>query len=180
MTHEIGTHKAIGAAKPPSSTGDKSASPAPADTPTRTASPFDRTVTTIDRALLSDDILPPGTLLECASVDVLNCYINYVDLGAVITERDPEEDERYISQSNQFYTHFHEFGTVIHVIASSARHWWYFCYDIDANDCTLGRVEKDRTSFSAMREWVEASRLKRRYPALEIDTRQLRGWRSFQ
>ena len=170
MTQEIGTHSIIadGVAKP-------SAAPA-----SSTSGPFERVVTTLDRALLSDDILPPGTLLECASVDVLNCYINYVDLAVVVTERDPEEDERYISISNQFYTHFHEFGTVIHVIASSARHWWYFCYDIDASDCTLGRVARERIGLAALREWVETARVTKRYPTLEIDIRHLRGWRSFQ
>jgi hypothetical protein len=177
MTQEIGTHKA-GTNTKPANARDASATPPQPDA--RNAGPFERTVTTIDRTLLSDDILPPGTLLDCASVDVLNCYINYVDLAAVITERDPEEDERYISQSNQFYTHFHEFGTVIHVIASSAKYWWYFCYDIDANDCTIGRVEKDRTTLPAIRAWVVAARVKRQYPTLEIETRQLRGWRSFQ
>lgn len=162
----------------PSSTPASGASPhAPAPT---VASPFDRVVTTVDRTLLSDEILPPGTLIECASIDVLNCYINYVDLGIVITERDPEEHERYISQSNQFYTHFHEFGTVIHVVASSARHWWYFCYDLDESDCTLGRITKERTTLAALRTWVESTRITGRYPALEIDTRHLRGWRSFQ
>jgi hypothetical protein len=142
--------------------------------------PFDRIILKLDRGLLSDDILPAGALLECVSVDVLNGYINYVDLAVVITERDPEEDERYISISNQFYTHFHEFGTVIHVIGSSPKHWWYFCYDIDANDCTIGRAGKERITLAAFREWVEAKRLTRRYPSLEINTGDLRGWRSFQ
>lgn len=144
------------------------------------AGPFERIVKTVERTLLVDDILPPGSLIECASVDMLNCYINYVDLAAVITERDPEEDERYISISNQFYTHFHEFGTVIHVIGQSARHWWYFCYDIDANDCTLGRVTKERILLPALREWIESLRISGRYPTLEINTSDLRGWRSFQ
>ena len=149
-------------------------------TPRGVPGPFERIVKTLERTLLVDDIQPAGTLIECASVDMLNCYINYVDLTAVITERDPEEDERYISISNQFYTHFHEFGTVIHVIAQSARHWWYFCYDIDANDCTLGRVAKERILLPALRSWVESVRVGRRYPTLEINTSDLRGWRSFQ
>src|SRR5688572_20915821 len=71
---------------------------------------FPKRVKERDSSLLVDDILPPGSLLEAVAVDALNCYINHVDLHAVITERDPEEDERYISISNQFYTHFHEFG----------------------------------------------------------------------
>jgi hypothetical protein len=177
MTREPGIHIAtsvVGASEPP-------ADPSTDAVKGRTITgPFDRIILSLDRSLLSDDILPPGTLLECASVDVLNCYINYVDLAAVITERDPEEDERYISISNQFYTHFHEFGTVIHVIGGSARHWWYFCYDIDANDCTLGRVGKERTTLAALRQWVESKRLSGRYPTLEIDATKLRGWRSFQ
>jgi hypothetical protein len=146
----------------------------------RVPSPFDRIVKVLDRSLLVDEILPAGVLLECASVDALNCYINYVDLRAVFTERDPEEDERYISQSNQFYTHFHEFGTVIHVLASSARHWWYFCYDIDAADCAIGRVQHERASLQGMLDWVRGTRVTGRYPMQEIDVQRLRGWRSFQ
>lgn len=142
--------------------------------------PFARTITKADPALLADEILPPGTLLECASVDVLNCYINYVELGSVITERDPEEDERYISISNRFYTHFHEFGTVIHVVAQSARYWWYFCYDIDASDCTIGRLSRESTTLQQVIDWVRAERVTRRYPVVEIDIRNLHGWRSFQ
>jgi len=103
-----------------------------------------------------------------------------VELGGVITERDPEEDERYISISNRFYTHFHEFGTVIHVVASSARYWWYFCYDIDASDCTIGRLSRESTTLQQMIEWVRAERIRREYPVVEIDIRNLHGWRSFQ
>jgi len=148
--------------------------------PAAVESPFDVVVDKRDPLLLVDDILPPGYLLTCVAVDALNCYINYVDLRAVITERDPEEDERYISISNQFYTHFHEFGTVIHVIASSAKHWWYFCYDIDANDCTLGRVRQDRATPQQLIDWVYRHRVSKRYPVVEIDIKNLRGWRSFQ
>jgi hypothetical protein len=133
-----------------------------------------------DSSLLVDDILPPGSLLEAVAVDALNCYINHVDLHAVITERDPEEDERYISISNQFYTHFHEFGTVIHVIASSRDHWWYFCYDIDANDCALGRMTRESATANEILAWVYTERIMGRYPVVEIDTKNLRGWRSFQ
>ena len=142
--------------------------------------PFSQIVRNRDHSYLTDEILPTGILIETASVDVLNCFINYVELQAVITERDPEEDERYISISNQFYTHFHEFGTVVHVIGSSARHWWYFCYDIDSSDCTIGRVERRGISFESIRGWVERERLARLYPRLEIDIRNLHGWRSFQ
>jgi hypothetical protein len=131
-------------------------------------------------SLLVDDILPPGSLLEAVAVDALNCYINYVDLHAVITERDPEEDERYISISNQFYTHFHEFGTVVHVIASSRDHWWYFCYDIDANDCAIGRMRREAATANEILAWVYTERLSQRYPVVEIDAKGLRGWRSFQ
>lgn len=142
--------------------------------------PFGRRVSERNLSLLVDDILTPGVLLEFVSVDVLNCYINYVELRAVITERDPEEEERHISISNRFYTHFHEFGTVIHVLASSQRHWWYFCYDIDASDCAIGRVEIERASIQQMREWIQEKRVSKRYPVLEIDVKNLQGWRSFQ
>ena len=161
-------------------------SPAPADvgeTPGVAriiCSPFDRVVRQRDRSLLADDILPAGWLLECVGVDALNCFINYVDLKSVITERDPEEEERYISISNQFYTHFHEFGTVIHVVATSAQHWWYFCYDIDSNDCVLGRVAHERSSLPEMVEWVYHTRVSRKYPVVELDIRNLKGWRAFQ
>ncbi|HVZ39329.1 MAG TPA: hypothetical protein VHI13_08640 [Candidatus Kapabacteria bacterium] len=142
--------------------------------------PFTRRVSQNTPSLLTDDILPVGALLEFVSVDVLNCYINYVDLHAVITERDPEEEERHISMSNRFYTHFHEFGTVIHVIGSSARHWWYFCYDIDASDCAIGRVEQGAATLGGLIEWVYAERVSKRYPVVEIDVKNLSGWRSFQ
>jgi hypothetical protein len=141
---------------------------------------FDRIVRQLEPSLFADDILPAGTLLECAAVDVLNGYINYVDVRAVITERDPEEDERYISISNQFYTHFHEFGTVVHVIGSSARHWWYFCYDLDANDCIIGRVALDSAELADLISWVYDKRVSGTYPIKEIDVSKLRGWRSFQ
>ncbi len=130
--------------------------------------------------MLVDDILPSGVLLEFASPDVLNGYINYVDLRAVITERDPEEDERYISISNRFYTHFHEFGTVIHVVGSSAQYWWYFCYDIDASDCAIGRVEREKVELDDIVEWIEKSRLSGNYPVTQVDVGNLKGWRSFQ
>ncbi len=142
--------------------------------------PFTRTIRQQNPGFIVDDILPPSALLEFVSVDVLNCYINYVDLRAVITERDPEEEERHISMSNRFYTHFHEFGTVIHVIASSAKHWWYFCYDIDASDCALGRVEIGKATLQQMKNWVMADRISARYPVTEIEVRHLQGWRSFQ
>ena len=132
------------------------------------------------RTLLVDDILPSGTLLQFVSADVLNGFINYVELLSVVTERDPEEDERYISISNRFYTHFHEFGTVIHVVASSAAYWWYFCYDIDASDCAIGRIAKDRCSRKSLVDWVSRERLSGKYPVVEIDVRNLHGWRSFQ
>lgn len=141
---------------------------------------FPRRVSKADASLLADEILPAGTLLEFVSVDVLNCYINYVEIGTVITERDPEEDERYISISNRFYTHFHEFGTVIHVVAFSARYWWYFCYDIDASDCTIGRLSREETTLQQLTEWVRTERISRKYPVVEIDIRNLHGWRSFQ
>ncbi len=142
--------------------------------------PFHRRLTEPNLALLVDDILPTGALLEFVSVDVLNCYINYVELRSVITERDPEEEERHISISNRFYTHFHEFGTVIHVLAASARHWWYFRYDIDASDCAIGRVEIEKGSAQQMREWILGQQSSGRYPVVEIDVKNLRGWRSFQ
>ncbi len=160
--------------------GAKGAAPGPAPLPIERIRLFSRRVTEADSGLLVDEILPPGTLLECVSVDVLNCYINYVELGAVITERDPEEDDRYISISNRFYTHFHEFGTVIHVVASSPRHWWYFCYDIDASDCTIGRLGREECTLQQITDWVREERVSRKYPVVEIDIRKLQGWRSFQ
>ena len=154
------------------------------DTTNRAAGPegdlFGRRISQPTPGLLTDDIFPPGALLEFVSVDVLNCYINYVDLRAVITERDPDEEDRHISMSNRFYTHFHEFGTVIHVIATSGRYWWYFCYDIDASDCAIGRIDLAATSLAGMVEWVRRHRISHRYPVVEIDIANLRGWRSFQ
>jgi hypothetical protein len=141
---------------------------------------FDYHIESKNLGLLVDDILPSGSLLLFVSADVLNCFINYVDLHAVLVERDPEEDERYISISNRFYTHFHEFGTVIHVVASSATHWWYFCYDLDASDCAIGRLYRHRASLQDVVAWVRNARLSGRYPLAEIDVRNLRGWRSFQ
>ena len=142
--------------------------------------PFPRRVIAPDSRLLSDDILPSGVLLEFVPADILNAFINYVDLRSVITERDPEEEDRYITTSNRFYTHFHQFGTVVHVIASSADHFWYFCYDIDASDCAIGRVSREETTLERLVEWVEDRRLSGRYPKQEIDVSQLHGWRSFQ
>ena len=141
---------------------------------------FPRRVIAADPKLLTDEIIPPGVLLEFVPADILNAFINYVDLRAVITERDPEEDERYINQSNRFYTHFHEFGTAIHVIASSENYWWYFWYDIDASDCAIGRVEREGISIPEVVQWVYARRVSGRYPTVEIDVRNLQGWRSFQ
>ena len=69
---------------------------------------------------------------------------------------------------------------MIHVLASSQRHWWYFCYDIDASDCAIGRVELDRGSLQQMREWIHEKRISKRYPVVEIDVKKLQGWRSFQ
>jgi len=151
-----------------------------AASPSRPAAVFERIVETRDFSLLVDDILPPGVLLEFVAADALNCFINYVELHAVVTERDPEEDERYISISNRFYTHFHEFGTVIHVVASSAAHWWYFCYDLDASDCAIGRVGRETTTLKTMLEWIYRERISKKYPVMEIDVRNLHGWRSFQ
>lgn len=142
--------------------------------------PFARHIVQPDASFIVDEILPPGTLLEAVSVDVLNGYINYVEPKAVITERDPDEEERYISISNQFYTHFHEFGTVIHVIGATDRHLWYFCYDIDASYCMLGRVSRESVTIGALIAWVYHERVSRRYPVLEIDPKNLHGWRSFQ
>ncbi|MBL7987088.1 MAG: hypothetical protein JNJ94_03390 [Chlorobi bacterium] len=150
------------------------------NTPGEKGSVFDHHIESKNLSLLVDDILPSGSLLLFVSADVLNCFINYVDLHAVIVERDPEEDERYISISNRFYTHFHEFGTVIHVVASSATHWWYFCYDLDASDCAIGRIYRHRTTPQELTDWVRNTRLSGRYPAAEIDVRNLHGWRSFQ
>lgn len=141
---------------------------------------FPRRVIAPDRRLLADDILPPGVLLEFVPADILNAFINYVDLRGVITERDPEEDERYINQSNRFYTHFHEFGTAIHVVASSEEYWWYFWYDMDASDCAIGRVEQKAFSLPEVVRWVYGRRVSGRYPVVEIDVRLLEGWRSFQ
>jgi hypothetical protein len=141
---------------------------------------FERRVRARDFSLLVDEILPAGTLLEFVAVDVLNCFINYVELRALITERDPEEDERHISISNRFYTHFHEFGTVIHVVASSAGHWWYFCYDIDSSDHAIGRVDLGRCTLQQFVAWVYGERISKRYPVVEIDVKNIQGWRSFQ
>lgn len=141
---------------------------------------FPRRVLAPDPAFITDLILPPGVLLEFVPADFLNAFINYVDLRSVITERDPEEDERYINLSNRFYTHFHEFGTVVHVVASSKEYWWYFCYDIDASDCAIGRVEQKEVSLPQIVRWVYRKRLSGRYPTVEIDVRLLHGWRSFQ
>ena len=141
---------------------------------------FPRRVIAPDSKLVTDTILPEGVLLEFVSVDLLNAFINYVDLQMVITERDPEEDERYITQSNRFYTHFHEFGTVVHVIASSASYWWYFCYDIDASDCAIGRTSRGQSSLDELSTWVSRRRLTGQYPVKEIDVTHLQGWRSFQ
>ncbi len=142
--------------------------------------PFPRRVIAADRRLLSDDILPSGVLLEFVPSDILNAFINFVDLRSVITERDPEEDDRYITVSNRFYTHFHEFGTVVHVVASSTEHYWYFCYDIDASDCAIGRVSSDDTTLEDLIAWVESRRVGDTYPVKEIDVGNLHGWRSFQ
>ena len=141
---------------------------------------FERRMKALDVGLLTDSILPPGVLLEFAAVDVLNCFINYVELRAVITERDPEEDERHISISNRFYTHFHEFGTVIHVVASSPGHWWYFCYDIDQSEHCIGRIDIARATLSQIIAWVHGERISKRYPVVDIDVQNIQGWRSFQ
>jgi hypothetical protein len=141
---------------------------------------FERRMKGLDVGLLTDTILPPGVLLEFAAVDVLNCFINYVELHAVITERDPEEDERHISISNRFYTHFHEFGTVIHVVASSPQHWWYFCYDIDQSEHSIGRIEIARATLPQIIAWVHSERISKRYPVVDIDVQNIQGWRSFQ
>jgi hypothetical protein len=164
------------ATEPARAEGSATQPPAERDMPV----PFTRRITQSTPAFLVDEILPPAALLEFVSVDVLNCYINYVELRAVITERDPEEEERHISMSNRFYTHFHEFGTVIHVIAASAKHWWYFCYDIDASDCAIGRVEIGKATLQQMKSWVMNERVSKRYPIVEIDVKNLQGWRSFQ
>lgn len=142
--------------------------------------PFPRRVIVQDTSLVADDILPSGVLLEFVPADFLNAFINYVDLRSVITERDPEEDDRYITVSNRFYTHFHEFGTVVHVVASSATHWWYFCYDIDASDCAIGRADQETVPLPDLVQWIYRKRVSGRYPTLEIDVRKLTGWRSFQ
>ena len=141
---------------------------------------FPRRVLAPDSTLIADDIMPPGVLLEFVPADFLNAYINYIDLRSVITERDPEEDERYINVSNRFYTHFHEFGTVVHVIASSQNYWWYFCYDIDASDCAIGRIDQESYSLPQVVQWVYQKRVSGQYPTVEIDVRELKGWRSFQ
>lgn len=161
---------------------EKPAVPKPAEDrdPGTPVVPFPRRVIAPDSRLLSDEILPSGVLLEFVPSDILNAFINYVDLRSVITERDPEEEDRYITTSNRFYTHFHEFGTVVHVIASSAEHFWYFCYDIDASDCAIGRVSREEASLERLVEWVEDRRLSGKYPKQEIDVGQLHGWRSFQ
>ncbi len=142
--------------------------------------PFPRRVIVAEPRLLSDDILPSGVLLEFVPSDILNAFINYVDLRSVITERDPEEEDRYITVSNRFYTHFHEFGTVVHVVASSADHFWYFCYDIDASDCAIGRVAREETTLEDLITWVEKRRLSGTYPVKELDVGNLHGWRAFQ
>lgn len=165
--------------RPEPSTGGPSTGE-PTDATPDIPAPFTRSIAQKTPGLIVDEILPPSALLEFVAVDVLNCYINYVDLRAVITERDPEEEERHISMSNRFYTHFHEFGTVIHVIASSARYWWYFCYDIDANDCAIGRTDVRNLTLRQMIDWVYRERISRRYPVIEIDVQNLQGWRSFQ
>ena len=141
---------------------------------------FERRMKALDVGLLTDSILSPGVLLEFAAVDVLNCFINYVELRAVITERDPEEDERHISISNRFYTHFHEFGTVIHVVASSPGHWWYFCYDIDRSEHSIGRIAIERATLPQIVAWVHDERISKRYPVVDIDVQNIQGWRSFQ
>jgi len=164
----------------PSSDGAGGVGPEGAGKRSHASNPFPRHVATADRAYLVDDILPSGILLESVAVDVLNSYINAVDLRSVITERDPEEEERHISMSNRFYTHFHEFGTVIHVVAASGRYWWYFCYDIDASDCAIGRVAMEECDLPDVVQWVYRERVSKRYPTVEIDIRNLSGWRSFQ
>lgn len=141
---------------------------------------FPRRVLVPENALIADDILPAGVLLEFVPADFLNAFINYVDLRTVITERDPDEDERYITISNRFYTHFHEFGAVIHVVASSDRYWWYFCYDIDASDCAIGRVEREAFDLAQIVQWVYRRRVSGKFPVLTLDVRKLQGWRSFQ
>ncbi len=142
--------------------------------------PFPRRVIARDPRLLADDILPSGVLLEFVPADILNAFINVVEIEAVITERDPEEDDRYLTVSNRFYTHFHEFGTVIHVVASSSDYWWYFCYDIDAADCVIGRTEREEMTLEGLVAWVYERRVSNRYPVLPIDVEGLTGWRSFQ
>lgn len=141
---------------------------------------FPRRVLARDPGLITDEILPPGVLLEFVPADFLSAFINYVDLRSVITERDPEEDERYINVSNRFYTHFHEFGTVVHVVASSTTYWWYFRYDIDASDCAIGRVAQEEFSLPQVVQWVYKKQVSGQYPTIEIDVRELKGWRSFQ
>lgn len=141
---------------------------------------FFKQVTQNSPAYLTDEILPEGVLLEFVSVDVLNSYINYVDLKFVLAERDPIDDERHISISNRYYTHFHEFGTVLHVVAASKGYLWYFCYDIDANFCVIGRVRKTVVSLEKITNWVRNNRVSGRFPFVEIDVNNLYGWRSFQ
>ena len=164
----------------PSPSLEEEATPEDRTDADETVIPFPRRVLAPESTLITDEILPPGVLLEFVPADFLGAFINYVDLHAVITERDPEEDERYINVSNRFYTHFHEFGTAVHVIASSRDHWWYFCYDIDASDCAIGRVERDQFSLPQIVQWVYKKRTSDQYPTTEIDVRELKGWRSFQ
>jgi len=88
--------------------------------------------------------LPLGTLYHYVSSSFLNGFINYVIFvdGYVIhryVEASSEKKTKMEEAFNKHHTCLNSFGDDSLLLCKAANQWYFFWYDQDSSDCSIGR-----------------------------------------
>lgn len=152
------------------------------------------------------DINEPGWLVDYISSTFLNGWINYVKPVKAYVIARYRNGEKLAERVEAFkkeqppHTDLYYFQDDVHILAHSdskepgaANDWWYFHFDCDVSDCSIGRFQdsnKDEVlkDFELYMKWLSYETKK--YPTysdqdkgdgtiIELDVSLLRGWMKF-
>jgi len=133
---------------------------------------------------IAEDGIPEDTLYNYVSSTLLNGYINYVEpILAVMVERYGTEDEVSNYQTdidifNKIYhSNFSNLRDDVLIIAKTDSFYWFFWYDKDCSDCSIGRFTKNKCSeIDLIKYFKNMIKSHEYFTSGKMHTLKLQGW----